>query len=581
MGINTNDLTPDQARALLSARANRPTALSLFRPTESQEQLFKWMERDDIIEILVSGSNRAGKSLCAAAAFASIILNEPIIFRDGSKHNMRPARWQNEALKVWIVGYDWKHIGKTMHRLLFQNGLFKVIRDQVTGKWRAWDPTRPGESEQMALTRPSPALITMRDIVGGEDGMVWENKKGNQVASCELKHDGTKLEFFASTGARPQGDPVHAIWIDEHIEDGKWFNELKVRLLDYRGRLMWTAWADTEPSDEMSGLAERAKSQDGLSGQTSYAVTLKGRDNPYTTGKHRDAVFAAMDDDEQLARDEGIMNAGRWRVYARFDKYTHCALRREADADDALAKAIREHNCIPPDWTRYLILDPGTINPAVLFVAIPPPQFGDFVVPYDELYLHYVSAKPLAEAIAAKTKGQLFEDFIIDSHAARQTPMGFDGTIGMNYEKEFAAARLRCRRHGSRFSFGSDQVHTRIMRTQGSMNLRLDGKPRLRLFGCPILTKQLENYRWARDPKGNPTDEPAKTQKVDVAQCLEYFLSRDDCGYYRPSLPVEDDPRSLESVNKSILKIFGKTSDKKTPERSVFCGAGTVPLTLR
>lgn len=493
---------------------------------------------------------------------------------------MRPERWRHEAVKIWILGYDWKHIGKTLQRLLFQRDLFRVIRDQKTGKWRTWNPNLPEDADLFHITRAAPPLIRPSDIIGGSDGISWENKKDKQVSAFDLVHDGSRVEFFASTGSKPQGDPAHLIWMDEKIEDESWYSELLVRLIDYRGRLLWTTWPTTAPSAAMSEAAERAELQIGAIDRTSFSFILKGSDNPYTKSIHRDKIFATMDEDTRAARDEGKLGTERWRVYARFSRFVHRVLSNDPGGDDALAKAVREANGIPADWTRYLILDPGTANPAVLMVAIPPPKLGDFVVPYDELYLHYTPAKQLAEAIAAKTKGTFFEDFIIDAHAARQTPMGFDGTIGANYEKEFAAQKLRCRRHGNRFSFGSDNVTGRILRLQGLMNIRgSDGQPTLRVLtsGCPNLIKQLEQYKWQPDPKGNPTDQPAKYQKIDLANCLEYLVSRDDCSYVKPPEQKVADGRSPKEVLKHIRSFFSRDEKVKADDQSVYCGAGARP----
>jgi hypothetical protein len=457
--------------------------------------------------------------------------------------------------------------------LLFKRDLFRVIRDTKTGKWRCWNPALPEDQDKYHLTKASPPLIRLADVVGGENGMSWENKKEKQLSSCELAN-GSRIEFFASTGAMPQGDPAHMIWIDEKIEDESWYSELLVRLIDYRGRLLWTSWPTTAPSAAMTELSERAEKQNGKEDQSSFVFVFKGSDNPYTKSKHRDKIFDTMDEDTRAARDQGVLSRDRWRVYARYSRFVHRVLAPSFEADDALAKEVRALNGIPPNWTRYLILDPGTANPAVLFVAVPPPKLGDYIVPYNELYLHYHDAKQIAEAVASVSKGEVFEDFIIDSHAARQTPMGFDGTIGENYEKEFARAGLMCARRGSRFSFGSDNVIGRILRLQGAFNIRSNGTPQIRIHGCPVLCKQLEHYRWDSDAKGNPTEKPYKYQKIDMAQALEYIVSRDDCGYVLPKPRSKYNPRSLEAVSAAFGSFF---VSKPKKDQSVWCGAGQAP----
>jgi hypothetical protein len=532
----------------------------------------------------------SGKTVCAAVALAGFLLNVPITFRDGTQHHMRPMRWRKEAVKAWLVSFDWDHAGKTVHRLLFKKDAFRVLRDQETGKWRGWDPLRPGEADMFELTKPSPPLISMSDVKGGESGISWENKKEHQLNSFEVAHDGSRVEIFPSTGSVPQGDPVHLIWIDEKIADDKWYSELLVRTIDYRGRLIWTAWPNTAPSEPMTAATDRAEAQNGMPDQTSFAITLKGNENIFTQSKHRDKVFETMDPEEKAARDGGQADNSRWRTYHMFSRFIHRVLGTDPEGDDAIAACIRKNSGIPADWTRYLVLDPGSGHAAVLMVAVPPPHqyfewssgdikkremFGDAIVPYDEIYIPNMSAKPLSEAVKNKTAGTFFEDFIIDSHASRQTPMGFSGTIGSNYADEFRAAGLRCLRRGSNFSPGSDDVDSRIMKTQGTMNIRGNGKPLLRFHGCQTLAKQLERYRWGQDVKGNPIHKPARYQKVDLAVCLEYFVSRDDCGYVRPpEMPKADVKHTPAFVMKDIMRQLGITPNTQAPDRSVFCGAG-------
>lgn len=564
------------ARVMLDQKDRVINALDMFRPTEQQEEFVREFAKDGGLEFLVGGGNRSGKSVVVTCCIAAAALNRHITFKDGTKIHMRPERWRKEALKIWIVGYDHRHIGKTIYRLLFMPGLFRIVLDPTTGRWRAWDPSRENEIA-FEKTRPAPPVIRFTDIIGGENGFSWENKKEHQISSCTLAHDETRLEFFASTGSKPQGDPAHMIWMDEQIHDERWYSELQARLWDHRGKMVWTSWPDVSPSSTLSSLEKRAIDMRGNPKCKTFAYTFKGSNNPYIVSEHRTYSLSTMDEDTAQARDEGAVNMDRWRVYPRFSRYIHRAMDPDDnngnEGDDALAKAIRAINGIPPDWTRYLIFDPGTANPAVLFVSVPPPSLGDFIVPYEELYPHYSDAEKIATLIEANTKGQFFEDFIADSRACRQTPMGFSGTIGQNYTKHFAEHNLRCRRRGSNFSYGSDDVDTRIMVVKSTMLIRSNGTPRLRILGCPILCNQLESYRWAEDPKRNPTDKPSKYQKIDLAQCLEYFASRDDCGYVKPPMSRPEDRREPKFVANAFAKMLG-LEKKPGDSGSVYCGAG-------
>lgn len=570
----TDALSNPAKRALLELQSRKTSAIAMFRPTEQQEPFFRRIAEDGVLEVLLGGGNRSGKTTCVAVAVAAAALNQPVTLRDGTKLHMRPDRWRETPLKMWVVGLNWTHIGKTFHRVFFRKDLFKVIRDQKTGQWRTFDPTRPDDRGTEHLTRPSPPLLRVGEDVLRES-MSWENRKERQLSSFEMVGDGSRVELFASTGERPQGDPAHMIWIDERLDDEEWYDELLARLIDHKGRLIWTSWPSTAPSEKMAALEERASHQVGDPKAKSFVFRLKGSENPYTQSEHRDAILATMDEDQREARDGGTLNMARWMMYPRFSRVIHRAVGPDPAGDDALAKAIRACNGIPGTWTRYLILDPGTANPGIVFVAIPPPEIGNFIVPYDELYLHYAPARDQAAAVAKKTMGQMFEDFIIDSHAARQTPMGFDLTIGENYERAFEEYGLRSRRRGSRFSYGSDNPATRIFGLQGAMNIRDDGTTCLRILGCPQLVKQLEMYKRKADPRGNPTDVPADHQKIDLPQCLEYLVSRQDCRYVAPPLVASAAKSpSMTSVLGAIRKnVFG---DEPAKHSVVHVGAGSI-----
>lgn len=578
------------ARGLLEMRDRMTNALSLFRPTVAQEKFFRAMPADQLLEIAVTGRNRGGKSLAVAVWFASMVLDEPVTMRNGEKLYMRPRRWAGEAMLCWAVGYDWRHIGETMYRLLFKPDLFRIIRDKKTREWRSYDPTNPDDKGRKSETKPSPPLIRHSDVI--EDSWSWENKKDKQLSSVQLKKDGTRIVFYASTGEVAAGNPVHVIWVDEQISSASHYPEWLMRLVDHDGRIVWSSWPALDASGAFDAVLERAKEEQDSPAPRRISFQFRKGDNPYTENETLDAALAAMSDEEAAARGDGDSGRGRWLMYQLFNINQHRVLGPMPESDDDLAKAVREAGGIPHDWTRYLVLDPGTANCAVLFVAVPPPALGDFVVPYDELYLHHRPAKDVAELIAAKTNAGRkdaiqFEDFIIDSHAARVTPMNFDGTIGQNIEKEFTKAGVICRRRGAAFSFGSDNIETRIMRLQGMMEIGRSGYPRLRVLTlpipgthdvkptCPVLCDQLMRYRRKKDPLGNPTDKPADYQKIDMAVCAEYFASRDDLIYVPAKTPRPLDKTDHKEVVGFLMKQFGIRPTSAEP--SIYCGAGAAP----
>ena len=180
-------------RVIQDEKERRSNAIDMFRPTEYQEQFLRRFAEDGPVEFLVGGGNRSGKTTCVAVAVASMLLNHPMTMRDGTKLHMRPERWRNEPIKCWVVAFDWRHVGKTIWRVLFKPDLFRVIRDQKTGRWRAWDPSNEQDKGLFKITRPSPPLIRMTNVIDGMTGISWMDKKERQISACTLT-DGTRID---------------------------------------------------------------------------------------------------------------------------------------------------------------------------------------------------------------------------------------------------------------------------------------------------------------------------------------------------------------------------------------------------
>lgn len=533
----------------------------------SVDEHANYMLRPDVNETAVVNAN-SGKSVLVACWLSSYLRDKPITMSDGSLFYARPERFRGRPVLVWGIGINWNHIGDNMYRLLFRAGEFNIIRDTATGKWRVAQ-----KGEDPLLTKPSPPFIPHSDIA--DDSWDWENKKAKQLHSVTFKSDGSRLVFYPSTADLPsQGDKVNAIWIDENIDNPDHYTEWQMRVTDLEGLVVWSAWPTNQPNPAMNGLMERGSAQaDSDTPQTLY-FQFRGSDNPFSATKTRSYVLSTMSDEEAAARDTGEVDMNAWLMFPKFRPALHQALGKHAEDDDPndkFAKALRaNHGEVPHDWTRYLILDPGTVHPAVLMCAVPPPNLGDFVLAYHEIYGKRLDADQLAEKVLEETFGQVFEAFIIDGNAARQQGMGLSFTFGDNYRRAFAERKLRSRRTGSGFMIGSNEPEVRIPMLKSWMKMRENGTTRLRIMGCPWLCKQLTEYRRLADPATRqPTDKPAKKQAIDVAVCLEYAASR-DIGYSRPVAIAEEDV--FTKMFGGIIKELGL--DKKAGNKSVNLGGG-------
>lgn len=483
--------------------------------------------------------HNSGKTVCSATRFAAIARDMDVQTKDGSFIPARLPHQREKPLTMWVVGYDLAHIGQTIYRVLFRAGLYKIILDPVTAQWRAFDPTNPYDAENEDKTKPAPPLIPASAIDHEEAtaGFSWENKGEKQFSACYLKN-GTIIYAYPSTGEVKAGDPVDVIWIDEKIKYPKHYPEWQARLSDRKGRMFWSSWParDNAALREVSRRAKEAANNP--SSMDSVAdFTLQFSNNPFIDGREKAKRIAGWSEDERTARDRGEFALDSLKMYHTFSQHIHSAYGEDPAADDALAAVLRSQSGQPPaDWTRYMILDPGTAHPAILVAAVPPPEiYGNFVVPYGEIYIPRLDADALAKEFSRRFRGEVFETFIADPCASRQTPVGFGMTVATNYSRAFREHQVSCRQTGHSFTPGSDDVLSRIGLLLSWMVIQSDGRPKLRIVRhrCPVLCRQLEEYE-KHEHDGVIEEKPAPRQQIDMAVCLEYLASRQPRYVSRP-----------------------------------------------
>jgi hypothetical protein len=476
-------------------------------------------------------SHNSGKSTCAAAMFAGAAIDWDITMGDGTKIPMRRPWQKGRPLRMWVIGFDLKHIGQTIHRLLFQPGLFKIIKDETTGQYRTFKPWVPEDAARESEAKASPPLIPSRYVEPGS--WDWENKKGREFKSVKIRDplSGHRLaEIFAySSKADPKaGDPVDFIWIDEAIENADHFKEWRARLFDLRGSLIWSSWPAVN-NDALATLTEEAvkeaKKPNPLVRET--VITLSA--NKALSQEVRDEALGMFtSEEERRARDRGEYVTDLLRMYPLFDEYIHQAI---VDGDpDEVSRILRATGGTPPqDWTVELVLDPGTAHPGVLFCAIPPHLIGrgrSFVV-WDELSPDRHDATQLAKLVADKLGGRRANRFIIDWQAGRRKAEGYEITIGDNYKRAFKKAGIVLEDGELNWTIGSNNVGGRIGILQEHMHIEPNGLPKLRIVRnrCEKLCAQLIKYKKYCVNNDVKDDKPASGQTIDLAVALEYFIA--------------------------------------------------------
>jgi hypothetical protein len=553
--------------------------LEMFRAMPQQLDVIQ----SDARELLVAGSNRAGKSLILAARFAAIARDKVIYDADGNEFNPRLKHQQGRPLLMWVVAQNWDKVGDTIFRLLFRPGAYKIIRDLDTCIFRAFDPVRDADRDPREVQNSFP-LIPMSQVAGGLKGISWEKQKDKQFKRLELLN-GTVIRAFASTGEVATGDPVDEIWIDEKFAISSHYPEWQARLIDNDGRITLSTINYADPS--LYEIRQRADEQaqdvsDGIrTKQNVRCISLYMRDNPFLSDESKKTFSESLSEEERQLRVEGMPIIGSLRIYQDFLRSIHCAIYAHTHQDDEISKILRDRNGQPPaDWTREFVLDPGTLRPYVLFGAVPPQKLWadglPYFVVYDEIYEPRLTASQFASKVKAKLGEFHLHRMIIDAHAGRQTHYGRGESAQEHYQKALQDIGVVCHKTGlAQFIPGDPNFESRAKCVERALMLRKCGFPQLRIVidRCPALVRQLEGnlFQTIKAVTGEelPTKKPAR-QKDDAREGLEYWLSRNPTWVEPPKSLAAQQPQW--ELYKSLEERFKK---QKNPGNIVNIGPGT------
>lgn len=564
-----------QAAARLVQRSN--DGLELFRPTAYQEPVVL----SKATEHLVQGGTRSGKSTIVAAIIAAYARNRQIVFSDGSRHDIRERAWANRQVIVWLVGLQLNHIGQTLYRLLRKPGAYDCVKDPVTGKLRAWQPgVVPGDDKIGPEGRvPAPPLIPDEEVLDE----TWENKAEHKLTSMTLRN-GSVIYAYASTAKVKRGDPVNILWIDEEIQFSEYYAEWQSRLSDRKGRMYWTSWPDLK-TPALLRLCDRAKTQarEVARRERTAADVVRfvfvGSNSPFIDKEEIRKRSEGWSEAERMARDLGEFPTGGILAYPEFNEELHVVeYSEDSGLNDRVTEVMRRLNgTVPDDWPVDLILDPGTTSPAVLWCAIPTPDYWDgglpYYVVYREMNIPRVDARDMAVRIRAVEPTRTYARFIIDKKAGAQTPMGFAWKVSQQYSQEFRAVGVRNLMTGFEFMPSEHVWAVRTLKLRAWMRGRLEcPRPQLRIFArqCPKLLEQLKSIR-KTIRRDEVQDKIAEGQVHDVLDTLEYWAGSDPT--FRLINPGARDSPGLRMFEEDARFWQGLSGVRSTDRQMITLGA--------
>lgn len=451
-------------------------------------------------ERIYIGSNRAGKTVCGAMELAWIL------------RNCHPHLKYPNGGEIFIVGKDEKHIGDTLWpKLAKTQRNFRRIKDLVTGKWRAFRPWDAADVARVSESKPMAPLIPPWIIKGK---VAW-TKKARGVVSMFRTVTGWDVKFFTGGSNPPNGADIDYAWFDEEIPVMDWYTEIAARLLDRKGKFVWTATPQVG-GEALFAIHQRAITEYGKPNPSVVEFNALLDDNPFID-QHEKKLLAdklKMDPEQYRVRILGQYLMDSSRVYANWSRDTHGV--------NAFP--------IPAHWCRYMVLDPGRTVCAALYFAVPPDNPKDdfdkehagHVYCYDETYMFEADVFKFAAEAKEKIGNDVFEAFLIDYCGSRKTDVG-----GQTQRDQFAdaleAVGVKSQSTGSSFVYASEDKDAGILAVKTWLNTWApDGNPTFLFFKDRIthLDNEMTMYRKKR-VNGVWTDKPV--DKNDHAcDCLRY-----------------------------------------------------------
>ena len=521
----------------------RTAGLALYRPMPEQERFHACPAKVRVFR----GGVRSGKSMACYAEVARAALGQ-------DPYGKYPT---NRPLDIWVVCYEESNIGRTVWRYLFCPGAYWIIEDPQTKQLRAWDPALDAgrESERM----PARPFIPERCV----RTVAWRFKKDRIFSSVIIDpapgHPmcGTTIRAFSSGREPPQSDPVDLVMIDEDLKQEAFVPELISRLADRGGKLIWAVFPHSK-NNALIRLHRQAEQERGLPNPS--VVEFRGifSANPYLPEEERRRTLALWTEEERKSRDQGEFALDSVLVYPEFSPSVHALPIYYGGTPrhpiDSLFPNVMAW--MPPqDWTIYVAIDPGHTVGAALFIAIPPPEVGDFIIAYDEVYIRNCDVKQMAQAIKRKLQGRRPEAFYIDMQGARVSTAGVSYTaikLLENYFRELGIASVRT---GSGFYPGSTDVAGRIAEVRDTLITReLGGGVYMPKFlylqaRCPNLEREFLSYR-KRVGRTGVDDTPVAADN-HLMDCLGYLIAAHPKHVVRPTVADQKERLRKELLNRS------------------------------
>lgn len=489
-------------------------SLRLYEPLPFQQKFHASRAK----ELILSKGNQTGGSLTGFVEDVRAVTRQD------------PYRKYPKNGVLVIVGMDSDHIGLVMHRYLLEPGAFKIIPDENTRKWRTYKPWLDESRKSEAV--PAPPLLPNRYI----KDIVWERRGAKVFSSIYLK-TGWTIHAMSSKADPSQGFQASLVHIDEDLERGEWYQEMIARLLMEDGYLRWTALPHGH-NDAIVNLIERAEDEQGKEEPLVECIEATIFDNPYMPEKSREARIAAWKREGEAVyrkRALGKLSTTDTLMYPSFDERLHCVPRANGrgEAYDILVKQNGE---APSDWCFYTFTDPGHAICAVLLMAVPPPNLGNYVFAVRELYMAMCDARHYGRMMKDLCRHKTIQAHIIDMHGGRLTDFGSGEMPHHAYSRALKENGVWAVETEFGYKPAVDNRKTRELALRDWLGFRPDGSIKYQILSafCPNHVREFRRFKKKKDKStGMVLDEPNLRSPHHLIDNAEYAAAH-GCAYVAP-----------------------------------------------
>ena len=287
------------------------------------------------------------------------------------------------------------------------------------------------------------------------------------------------------------------VWIDEEPNDEGIFDEVLLRTVDLKGKVIITA----TPLKGLSWMFERFVENPAKGFEV---VKISGLDNPYISSIKMRKAVSHLSESSQKSRLFGEFSAQSGLVYPEFSKETH----------------MIEPFLIPQHWKRYVSIDFGSSHPfCALWIAEAPSGYyhsDTTLIVYRELY--WINKTTIESGREINRLNKLHDEDISFYVA---DPESKDGRLTLG--RECNIRTLKAPKHMG--------VNEGINMVREYMAINEEGKSRLLFFSTVKNTlRELRLYKWdnksKKDVVKKEDDHPMDSLRYFIMQFMRYNAHR-------------------------------------------------------